>query len=53
MRIDISDAEITELDIPFLFDRKSVTLIAELMVDDDDVKGFRIWDETIPNSQCE
>ncbi|MGB8956314.1 MAG: hypothetical protein WCC10_13155 [Tumebacillaceae bacterium] len=47
------DTEITESDIPFLFDRRSVTLIAELMVDYDQAKGFSVWDETIPNSQCE
>jgi len=42
-----SDTLLEEAGLPFLFDRKSITLVGQLVIDYDDHKGFTLYDEAL------
>ncbi|WP_170119462.1 hypothetical protein [Tumebacillus permanentifrigoris] len=46
------DTHVEEAGILFLFDSKTATLVAELVINYDDSEGFSLYDETLPGSNC-
>jgi Fe-S cluster assembly iron-binding protein IscA len=46
------DTQVEESGITFLFDAKTATLVAELVINYDDSEGFYLYDESIPGSNC-
>jgi hypothetical protein len=38
--------------ILFLFDKKTASLVGELVIDYDEPEGFTIYDESVPRSDC-